>query len=165
MNKNGLLIVKPIFGRPAKIEVPTFVKTAFMLMPFSRDLTKVYNDIVRPAMEECGITINRADDFFSTGDVMEEIWLGIHAADLIIADVTGRNPNVFYELGIAHTLGKHVVILTQQIKDVPFDIRQKHVIEYGTRYDQVSDLTRQLTKAVNSVRGEIETERGFLRST
>ena len=72
----------------------------------------------------------RADDIYSDGIVIEEIWERICAAQFLIADMTGRNPNVFYEIGLAHALGKHVIILAQSEVDVPFDLRHRRVILY-----------------------------------
>jgi hypothetical protein len=161
MTRHNLLTVAPVFGRPSTIKDPTAVDRAFMLMPFESTLTRVYNDIIRPTVEGCGVTLTRADDFFRVGEVMKDVWIRLNEADFIIADVTGRNPNVFYELGICHTLGKPVIILTQDIEDVPFDIRHLRVIVYNTQYDRIPDLTNHLSKAVGTLRLELEQERGF----
>ena len=62
--------------------------------------------------------------------MIRDIWRAIGAAQFIIADVTGRNPNVFYELGIAHTLGKDVILITQDSGDIPFDLTHLRHIQY-----------------------------------
>jgi len=59
------------------------------------------------------------------------IWEQVLRADLIIADLTGRNPNVFYELGYAHALHKNSILITQSIEDVPFDLRHRQMIRYA----------------------------------
>jgi hypothetical protein len=61
---------------------------------------------------------------------MSEIWSAICKARLVIADCTGRNPNVFYEIGVAHTMGIPVILLTQRMEDVPFDLRHIRFIKY-----------------------------------
>ena len=61
---------------------------------------------------------------------MSEIWNAICASQIVIADCTGRNPNVFYEIGVAHTVGKPVILLTQIVEDVPFDLRHIRFIKY-----------------------------------
>jgi hypothetical protein len=100
-------------------------------MPFERDdLDHVYRDHIVKIAAELGMTIKRGDDFFSKTSVIRDIWGAINAAKIIIADCTSRNPNVFYELGIAHTLGKPTISITQKEDDIPFDIRQWRYIAY-----------------------------------
>jgi hypothetical protein len=127
------------------------LKNCFVIMPFVPALLKVYTDLVKPTVEEWDIEINRADDFFTTGSIVNDVWTRIVQADFIIADLTGRNPNVFYELGIAHTLGKPVVLLTQRLEDVPFDIRHQRVIEYSTDFDRVAHFKQQLRETVEEL--------------
>ena len=61
---------------------------------------------------------------------MRDVWEGIYGARAVIAECTGRNPNVFYEIGIAHTLGKPVILTTQTTEDVPSDLRNIRYIHY-----------------------------------
>lgn len=68
-------------------------------------------------------------------DVMEDIWKGIVQSELVLADTTGRNPNVFYEIGIAHSIGKEILLITQSVSDIPFDIQRYRHIEYSDNYD------------------------------
>ena len=164
MNRHALLTVKPVFGRPAVAEDPSIVDRVFMLMPFTEELTRLYTDVIRPTAERCGMRISRADDFFSAGAVMGTVWTQLNEADIVLADVTGRNPNVFYELGIAHTLGKAVILLAQDMADVPFDIRHLRIITYGLHHNQIGELTDRLTKAFTTVRAEIEIDLGFERA-
>ncbi|HEX6899223.1 MAG TPA: hypothetical protein VF789_05895 [Thermoanaerobaculia bacterium] len=103
---------------------------AFVLMPFSADLAPVYEDHIKSVASKLGLSIARADDFFTTNAIVSDIWAGIFQSKIIIADCTGRNPNVFYEIGIAHTLGKPVILITQSLADVPFDLRYRKCLEY-----------------------------------
>lgn len=76
--------------------------SCFVLMPFDRSFDDVYEAIYR-ACESIFLSCSRADDVFSAGYIMEDILHGIVASDYVLADVTNKKPNVFYELGIAHS--------------------------------------------------------------
>lgn len=116
----------------------------FVLMPFTPDWAdRVYRRVVAPVLRECDLNPKRADDFFGA-DVIEDIWTAVNTASVVVADVTGRNPNVFYELGIAHTLGKTTVIITQNEDDVPFDIRTRRFIKYDDNLDGYDVLREKL---------------------
>ena len=99
-------------------------------MPFAPELKPIYDDHIVPVVNQLGRKASRGDDFFGTGAVMSEIWNAICASQIVIADCTGRNPNVFYEIGVAHTVGKPVILLTQIVEDVPFDLRHIRFIKY-----------------------------------
>ena len=92
----GKLIVDPVF---VKRNIPTRDDLAFVLMPFTEDWSdRVWERVLRPLLEAQGLIAMRADDMFGR-DVMEDIWQGLLAARVVIADISKRNPNVFYELG------------------------------------------------------------------
>ena len=94
----------------------------------------------------------RGDDLFSPTDILEDIWQSINAADFVIADITGRNPNVLYELGIAHTLAKPVLILSKEAADIPIDLATRRVILYGQKADAWrEDLARMIQEAIAKV--------------
>jgi hypothetical protein len=95
----------------------------FVLMPFREPFFRLYENHVKPTLTKIGFKVIKADDIFTSTAIIEDIWKFINESRLIIADVTGKNPNVFYELGVAHTIGKDFVILTQDKDDVPFDLR------------------------------------------
>ena len=83
------------------------------------------------AIKKAGLRPVRADDdIFATGKIIDQVWSGINAAKVLVAELTSRNPNVFYELGIAHTLRKPVVLVSSNEEDVPFDVRHIRVIYY-----------------------------------
>jgi hypothetical protein len=105
--------------------------SCFVLMPFANPLGEHYHLIYEPAIRKAGLTPVRADaDIFATGKIMEQVWSGINAAKVLVAELTSRNPNVFYELGIAHALKKPVVLVSSNEDDVPFDVRHIRVIYY-----------------------------------
>lgn len=121
------VVCLPTFGPPVK---PAVDSEAFVLMPFTRDLLPVYEDHIKPVTQELDLTVARADDFFTADSIVRDIWYAINACRIIVADCTGRNPNVFYEIGIAHTLGKPVILIAQTIDDIPFDLRHLRTIVY-----------------------------------
>lgn len=105
--------------------------SCFVLMPFAPPLGNHYSLIYEPAIKKAGLKPVRADaDIFATGKIMEQVWSGINAAKVLVAELTSRNPNVFYELGIAHALKKPVVLVSSNEDDVPFDVRHIRVIYY-----------------------------------
>lgn len=123
--------VNPIFrGREPPPPVEKDLCSA--IMPFGKkkidgleiDFDSVYNDCIRPPLEDARFRVMRADDIFAPGNyITENIWRLINRSALLIADVTNKNPNVFYELGIAHTVGRDVILISQKKEDVPFDIQ------------------------------------------
>lgn len=110
----------------------TFLDTCFVMMPFGDWSNLYYSDIFSPAIKDAGMEPLRADQLFSTGTVIEQIWEQIQKAKILVADLTGKNANVFYELGLAHADKKPVVFISANIDDVPFDLRHLRVIIYDT---------------------------------
>lgn len=144
------MIVNPIFNsRDTKSQ-----KKIFVLMPFTLEWSdRIWKKIIKPTIEGIGVPVNRADDFYGN-DLMEDIWTEILTSDIIIADITNRNPNVFYELGIAHTIGKKVILLTQDVKDIPVDLNRFRHIVYKDNFDGYEILKDQLVATIKSILDE-----------
>ena len=107
--------------------------SCFVMMPFGDPLGKYYSAIYDPAVKKAGLRPVRADDdIFGTGKIIDQVWRGITDAKVLIAELTSRNPNVFYELGLAHALQKPVVLVSSNEEDVPFDLQHIRVIYYDT---------------------------------
>ena len=105
--------------------------TCFVMQPFAPPLGDYYEKIYKPAIEKAGLKPVRADaDIFGTGKIMDQVWDGIVSAKVLVAELTSRNPNVFYELGLAHALEKPVVLISSREEDVPFDLQHIRVIYY-----------------------------------
>lgn len=105
--------------------------TCFVMQPFSAPLGDYYEKIFKPAIEKAGLNPIRADaEIFATGKIMDQVFQGIAAAKVLVAELTTRNPNVFYELGVAHALKKPVVLVSAREDDVPFDLQHIRVIYY-----------------------------------
>ncbi len=119
----------------------------FVIMPFKPDMKWIYSDVIKAPLERQGYKVSRADDPKDDGtvhqdiydDIMENLWY----ADYIIADLTENNPNVFYELGIAHTLDKRTIRISQQL-DIPFDIKWHTVISYRANEERAGELARTI---------------------
>jgi len=118
----------------SKLEKSTKVKSddsCFVMMPFANPIGTYYEKIFKPAIEKAGLIPIRADnDIFGTGKIIDQIFSGIKSAKVLIAVLTDRNPNVFYELGLAHALNKPVVLVSSNDRDVPFDLQHIRVIYY-----------------------------------
>jgi len=125
---NKLVRINPMFqGRDFFIDK----NKIFMLSPFSEPFDTIYNDHIRKTVETIpGKHILRADDIYNNKAIIEDIWKNINEAGIIIAELTGKNPNVFYEVGIAHTVGKEVILISQTIEDIPFDLKHLRCILY-----------------------------------
>ncbi|MEN3335025.1 MAG: hypothetical protein V7641_4390 [Blastocatellia bacterium] len=142
------MVVEPIFqSRRVAIQK----KRVFVLMPYRALWSKnIWESWIKPICAICGMEPIRADNLYGRV-IMEDIWEGICSARIIIADITGRNPNVFYELGIAHTLGKEVILLTQKIEDIPFDLMGFRHIQYEDNKDGYKTLEKELRGAIDAI--------------
>ena len=139
--------VEPIWG---KRDFHTDEEFCFVLMPFGVPWSDRIWKRVQAVIETSGLPCKRADDLYGR-DVMEDIWWAINASRFIVADITGRNSNVLYELGIAHTLGKDVVVLTQSAGDIPFDLKPLRHVIYEDNADGYEVLDAQLPKFVQAI--------------
>ncbi len=104
----------------------------FVLMPFDSSFDDIYKFGIKGAADQVGAYAERVDEQMYSGGILDRIFNQISKADAIIADMTGRNPNVFYEVGYAHALGKVVLLLTQNADDIPFDLKHRpHTVYEG----------------------------------
>ena len=120
--------INPIFhGRDFLVNE----QMVFMLSPFAEPFDTIYSDHIKPLVESFeGFRCLRADDIYDNRPVIEDIWRYTNEARILISELTGRNSNVFYETGIAHAIGKEVVLITQSMDEVPFDLRHLRCIVY-----------------------------------
>jgi hypothetical protein len=116
-----------------------------VLMPFSKDFDDIYTLGMKAAAKDADVYCQRVDEQMYDGTILERIYTQIAKADIIVADMTGRNANVFYEVGYAHALGKRVILLTQKASDIPFDlIHYPHIVYEGRLPKLVADLSVRL---------------------
>lgn len=138
--------INPLFGHP---QFDKKASDIFVAMPFEEDLKPVYTDHIRTVASRIGVTCRRGDDFFTTNKIMDDVWSAIYHARLCIIDCTGRNPNVFYELGISHTLGRRTILIAQTMDDVPFDVRHLRTIVYEYTPRGMTQFEQQLTLTIS----------------
>jgi len=127
-------------------------------MPFELSFTDIYVSVISKAITQAGLKPLRADEIFSPGPIIEQIRSGIQQSRVCIADITGRNPNVLYELGIAQALGKPTILLSQDqdMDDVPFDVSHLRIIVYNPKHLSGREhLTRDLLASLNHVLGQV----------
>lgn len=103
----------------------------FVIMPFGGWFDSYYKTIYIPAIKAAGLEPHRADDLYRPSSIINDIWSYTKRSKLILADLTGRNPNVLYELGLAHAISKPAVIVCESIDEIPFDLRALRIIEYN----------------------------------
>ncbi len=130
---------------------------AFVLMPFSTEFDDVYDHIIKGPLEKVGFTVRRADNTLGSRNIMHDVVEGILSARLIVADLTGANPNVYYELGIAHGFKKNVLLLTQDVDEIPFDLRAYRIISYSTHFARVAEARDLVETAAVGVRDGLST--------
>lgn len=122
----------------------------FVLMPFKRELKPIFDDHISGVCKELGIQVTRADQIFSTSPIMDDIREQVMTAQYIIADLTDGNPNVFYELGICHAIGKRVILITQN-SEVPFDVRHLRHIRYEFTPRGMKDFEETLKSTLSTI--------------
>lgn len=131
----------------------------FVLMPFLQEFNDIYTYGIKGAAEEVGAYAERVDEQDYVESILDRIYNQINKADIIVADMTGQNPNVFYEVGYAHALGKIVLLLTQNANDIPFDLKHRPHTIYGGGIEHLrAQLKKRLIWAISELQKERETE-------
>ena len=142
------------FAEPSKDSRPL----VFAAIPFTDKFDDVFLLGIRAAAEEVGATVVRADEGLTSTEIIQDIKDRIAECDLLIADTTEINANVFYELGFADGNGTEVLLIAQADTDLPFDVRgRRHVM-----YKNILDLRDKLAKPMRSLLAQaIETHSGL----
>jgi hypothetical protein len=128
--------------------------TAFMVMPFSDQIAEdAYKCSTRPVIESCGMKIVRADEIFSANPVFDDIIAAIEQSALVIVDISGRNPNCLYELGVSHTMkrSRTVMITHDDHEKAPFDIAHFRIIQYQNTITGKTEYENALRRTVTAV--------------
>jgi hypothetical protein len=137
------MTVEPIFGSISPRETSKSSADVHVLMPFS-DVDDDVFAAIHSTVSECGLLARRSDAEYGERGVVDKIWRQICGAKMIVADLTGQNPNVFYELGLAHVVGVPTILISQYAKDVPIDIRHLDIIGYHPSPQGLRQLGIQL---------------------
>lgn len=132
----------------------------FILMPFSKQFDDVYQLGIKPACINSGTYAERVDEQLFNESILDRIYNQIAKADIIISDMTGRNPNVFYETGYAHALNKPVILLTSNSEDIPFDLKHfPHVIYEGSITNLIPEIEKRVKHIINQPKKHILSEK------
>ena len=132
------------------------VKKCFIIMPFggdddvtARQFMGVYQSILKPAAEIAGYVVSRADTKQMPGNITADIINDLASADIVIADLTGGNANVFFELGIRHVLRRSgTVHVVDRNSKIPFDVQQYRVVEYSTHLADIPGVIADIAEAI-----------------
>lgn len=140
----------------------------FVLMPFEEKFDDIYTYGIKGAAEDANAYAERVDEQIFTEGILDRIFNQISKADVIVADMTDRNENVFYEVGYAHALGKIVLLLTQNADDIPFDLKHRPHTVYGGKIETLrGELTKKIIWAIDESKkqGIINSSERFFVST
>lgn len=123
-----------------------------VMMPFAANFANVYTAI-QDVSAELGMTCQRADDIWIHTHIIQDVVSLISKAKVVICDLSGRNPNVFYEAGIAHAIGAEVILISQHQTDVPFDLQHIRYINYLPNAEGIAALVTNLKRRLQTVTG------------
>lgn len=138
----------------------SLTRKCFVVMPIGRQddgsfekHQEIYQHLIQPAVEAAHLDLIclRADEIRKTGSIIREIMDEIADADVVIADLTGGNPNVFYELGVRHALAGRSIMITQDLDKVPFDLRPYRVIQYDPSLKGAAEFREELLHYLQNV--------------
>ena len=121
-----------------------------VMMPFESKFSGTYTAI-RNVCARLGIDCKRADDIWDNSILIQDVFELIFTSKAVITDFTDRNPNVFYETGVAHTLGKLVIPITQSVGDIPFDLRHHRALTYLSNTEGLLKLEKDLERKLGNV--------------
>jgi AbiJ N-terminal domain 5 len=121
-----------------------------LMMPFDAAFASVQASIVEAALRN-QMRCQRADDIWINSVIAQDIFSLIYRSKIVVCDFTGRNPNVFYEAGIAHTLGKHVIPITQYPGDIPFDLQAHRYLQYHNNMEGLTKLADEISRRIQTL--------------
>lgn len=127
--------------------------TCFVIMPFKEPYNTCYREVLQPSLKKVGLRVVRSDEIFHPKAFIQTIWECIIDADIVVAEMTGMNPNVLYELGLCHAIDKTVIMMTQTIDDLPADLRYINCICYDTSHPRWAEkLGKDVCRMVEGAR-------------
>jgi len=144
----------PIEVNPDVFHIPTEPLNPLLvavMMPFDRVFDKVY-ETPETACSETGLTCQNANQVWDDSRIIQDIFSLIYRSKIVICDFTGKNTNVFYEAGIAHTLGKPVIPITQSSADIPFDLAQHRYISYLNNGEGLTKLKSKISPRLDTLK-------------
>lgn len=142
-----LVVLPKVFRRPSGEPESDLVS---VMMPFDSRFSSVF-EAISLACKDAGLRCRRADELWEESDVIQDIFNLLFRSSIVVVDFSGKNPNVMYETGIAHTLGRPVVPLAQSISDVPFDLRHHRVLTYLPNGEGLAEMRNILSKRLKTL--------------
>jgi hypothetical protein len=141
------IVAPKFFGIP---ELPIVPDLVAVMMPRQKDFSRVFEAIELACSSAC-FHCRRGDDLWEDSAAMQDVFNLVFHSGIVVADFTGKSPNVMYEIGMAHTLGKHVVPISQSLDDVPFDLIQHRVLRYSADPDGLLLLQSRLDETLRQI--------------
>ncbi len=126
-------------------------KLCFVLMPFKDELKEVYWKAIKPACTQAGFASLRVDELKGTFNINRKIIEHIFSSDAIVADLTDWNPNVFYEMGLAHAIDNKTIMIIQQKDKLPFDVSTYRCLQYEQTETGLTRLTEGIVESLLSL--------------
>ncbi len=146
--------VRPGRQRPTVFTIPEHERIdpslISVMMPFDSEFNAIYETICQAA-DSINLDYQCARDITRSQEIMQDVANLIDRSRIVICDCTGQNPNVFYEAGIAHTLGREVILITQDINEIPFDVGRLRCIPYVNNAEGLVELTKTLKKWMQDI--------------
>ena len=136
------------------VEISAQALSAFVVMQFTSPFNELYEDVIQPVCADLGIEAYRASDIYRPGVILQDIIQGLAESNVIIAEITPANPNVFYELGYSHALNKPVILLAARDTELPFDVGGYRVIFCEDAIRGKSSLETELRRHLSNIFGE-----------
>lgn len=135
------------------VDTPRDPTLVAVMMPFSPEFDIIYETIAA-AVTDVGLHCKRVDDIWDRDHVMDDVLSLLWRSQIVVADLTGRNANVFYETGLAHALPRSTILLTQQPTDMPFDLQSIRYLSYGVGTEQRAALRKKLSERLTTLIGQ-----------
>lgn len=125
---------------------------AFVVMQFSEEYNELFNEVIKPVCEDFGLECERADDYYTTNMIIEDIISSITSASVVIADITPDNPNVFYEVGYSHAISKPTILLCDKKRNkLPFDLSSFRTLFYDNTIAGKTQVETRLRKYLQTI--------------
>lgn len=125
--------------------------SAFLMIPFTEPYDRFYENLLLPIAAAKGIELKRCKDFTTPTIILNDIRNGIKGSDVLIAEISERNPNVFYEIGYAHALRKKVILISRKecLDNTPFDVKNNRIIPYDANHFDKEPFVRDFIGALD----------------
>ncbi len=125
---------------------------AFVVMQFTEEYNELFNEVIKPVCEDYGLECERADDYYTTNMIIEDIITSITSASVVIAEITPDNPNVFYEVGYSHAINKPTILLCDKKRaKLPFDLSSFRTLFYDNTIAGKTQVERKLRKYLQTI--------------